>query len=310
MTYVKPTRLPEPTTDVEQIKEDISSCGFAIVKDILTPAEVREARERLVEQARLEGEKGIALLSEGNTDTQYIGSPKVADGMPWQLVRMLLNKGAIFRDIIRKPIILQMMQHIFGTDDFYFSSSAGFIIRKGAMQQTLHSDQLYVPHHTPVPYVANCMVMLSDFSFENGGTRVVPGTHAYEPPQYELRETAGGGKKIEIANWLPEMEEGAAEGTAGSGVLFDGRLWHGGGPSTSDNTRYSITTYFARSFMRQQDNIPAGLHKSVYDEMDDDFRALVGFKMQNNIGRIDPTEPNGRTNTNVQWPFVSELHDD
>lgn len=75
----------------------------------------------------------------------------------------------------------------------------------------------WVEDESPVliapPACVNVMWMLVDFSAENGGTNVVPGSHLYG--RYPNKE----GQK--------EVKTVAATGPAGTTIVFDGRIWHG-----------------------------------------------------------------------------------
>jgi len=103
-----------------------------------------------------------------------------------------------------------------------------------------------------------------------------------------------------------EIEHVSAECPPGSGIFFEGRTWHNSGASSSDAVRYSISAYYALSFMRQHDNYPASLRDDVYNSMSAEERALCGFKTAP-TGRIDPRRPGDRTNTDVNSPFIPEL---
>ena len=71
--------------------------------------------------------------------------------------------------------------------------------------------------------VVNVMWMLVDFTAENGGTRLVPRSHLTgRHPDKGLDK---------------DVEPIAAEGPAGTAMVFDGRMWHGTGANVSDGPR-------------------------------------------------------------------------
>ena len=78
--------------------------------------------------------------------------------------------------------------------------------------------------------VANVMWMLVDFTADNGGTRLVPRSHLTgRHPDKELDK---------------DVEPIAAEGPAGTAMVFDGRMWHGTGANVSDGPRLGVLSTF------------------------------------------------------------------
>jgi hypothetical protein len=87
----------------------------------------------------------------------------------------------------------------------------------------------------------NMLVMVDDFTVENGATRLVPGTHrsADKPDDSYLENHAI-----------------RATGTAGSILLFDSNLWHAASPNTTSGPRMALTLTFTRPFVKQQMDYP------------------------------------------------------
>ena len=93
----------------------------------------------------------------------------------------------------------------------------------GNEKMALHQDQWpLVPHPMDFPFMANVMYLISDNSPENGGTRLIPGSHKW--PLIDYR-TANGEEIQKMANSLT-----APKGTA---IVWEGRLWHGNGLNLS-----------------------------------------------------------------------------
>lgn len=125
----------------------------------------------------------------------------------------LPNKGDEFLELLTHPLYVESMDQLLGRG-WLVSSSTANIAGPGGEPMFPHADQCYVPApFSPRPLVANCGWLLDDFTEDNGGTRVVPGSHRL-----------GRGPSPEEA---AECDTVAIEGPAGSAFLFDGRLWHG-----------------------------------------------------------------------------------
>ena len=122
------------------------------------------------------------------------------------------------------------------------------------------------------PVVANVMWMLNDFTPENGGTKIVPGSHL-----------KGRRPNKEADREVPAVAAVAAAGTA---MVFDGRLWHGTGANVSDDPRVGVLTTFCGPQFRQQENYTIGTAPQVLEEASPELLALLGFKIWNAYGRI------------------------
>jgi ectoine hydroxylase-related dioxygenase (phytanoyl-CoA dioxygenase family) len=294
--------LPKITHDLDQCKRDMDAWGYCILADVISDALRKDTLERLIEQAAIEREQGVAWLGSGGRGGQtWVGSPEEGEPFPpWQGVRTLINKGRVFLDVVRSAKLAELNTHIFRKQPWCLTSSNGVIIRNGAVPTVIHTDQGHVPFETPMPVITNTMICLTEFTPDNGATRVTPGTHRFPAPRIEFDEALQDGVNPE------EIEQIAVEAPPGSAILFEGRLWHSSGPSTSDEVRYSMTAAYGLACMRQHDNYPASLHDTVYQGLNAQDRELLGFRA-NPFGRIDPRFPGDRSNSDVANPYIPEL---
>ena len=91
------------------------------------------------------------------------------------------------------------------------------------------------------PLSLNMLVMLDDFTIQNGATQVLEGSHL-------VREAPS-----------PETFDRNARsitGRAGDILLFDSHLVHRTGPNISQGTRRALTLCFGRPFMKPQMDWP------------------------------------------------------
>lgn len=248
------------TIDLDRAKHELDEQGFCVLPEIISKPEVAALKDRLREQAEGESARGVATRDGG-------------PGLPNQRVWMLMNKGRVFRDLMLAPIIDDLMSHLLGAD-YLLSSLTANIAHQGGEPMSLHTDQGYVGFWTQKPVVANIAWMLDDFTETNGGTRLVPGSHAREastPP--------APGDTI------------AAEGPAGSVLCFDGRIWHGTGANQTDQPRHALLSYHCRPFIRQQENFTYGLNPVIRETERPALLRRLGFSTWSGLGRVEGRNP-------------------
>jgi ectoine hydroxylase-related dioxygenase (phytanoyl-CoA dioxygenase family) len=246
--------------------------GYCIVRDVLSKSEVEAVRGRLVEQAAGERARGVSTHDGG-------------ESRPNQRVWMLPNKGKIFRDLMLHPVIDPLMSHLLGPD-YLLSSFTANIAHPGGEPMVLHTDQGYAGFWTPVPIVANIAWMLDDFTDDNGGTRIIPGSHvdqAYTPRSSQFAPAD--------SRYPAQEDTIAAEGRAGDILCFDGRIWHGTGANQSNRPRHALLSYHCRPFVRQQENFVMGLDPEIRKQERPALLARLGFGIWAGLGRVESPRP-------------------
>ena len=290
MTSTTKNDLPQPTTDLSLAKAHLDEFGYCLLANALTPKQVEALRTRLVEQAAAEKQQGLAY-EDGGTDR---------DSGINQRVWMLINKGEIFHEPLLHKEVHELIGHVLG-EQYLLSCYTANIAKPGGVAMNLHTDQWWMPPPTrrdrsPLPagsitrerrdvddagspsmiapaVVVNVMWMLVDFTAENGGTRLVPRSHLTgHHPDKELDK---------------DIEPIAAEGPAGTAMVFDGRLWHGTGANVSAGPRLGVLSTFCGPQFRTQENLTVGTSKEVLENAPPELLALLGFKVWNAYGRVE-----------------------
>lgn len=299
--------LPQPSTDVEQNREHLDRFGYAIHKDLLSAEETARLRDRLVEQAELECEQGVATYRAVDPDQiskRMLGKP---DDIPaWQALHALINKGREFIDLAMHPVVKQYGQYLFAGTPHYLAQSVGLVVRNGSHGQAMHCDQIGVPFQTPMPVYFHAMVALSDFEADMGATRFVPGSHRWPSPQLRRNPETGQLEAEQQHESVPVVCK------AGSAIIFESRVWHHQGISTSGDTRLSILNGYCQHFMKPQENYAASLQDDVYATLTKEEREMFGFKVEMQYGgHLFARFPGDRRlNTNVRYPYIPELRKD
>jgi ectoine hydroxylase-related dioxygenase (phytanoyl-CoA dioxygenase family) len=293
--------LPKPTSDKVLMQENLDQFGYCLIKDALSPEILTSIQQRMIEQAELE-QKLHSHKNPANTDpvNQWVG--------------MLLNKGQAFFHLIEHENCMQLLAYMLG-DNFLISCVDAQIQHPGATDMPLHTDQWWMPppisteqvrsrpaerargqrhslqwqkSNKPIADIAeaNVMWMITEFTENNGATRVVPGSHL-----------SGNQPDPGIPHPVPTV---AATGPPGTAIAFDGRLWHGGAANHTTRSRYGITTAGCGPQFRQIENYSRGMRPEVFAQLDAKVLARLGFKSWSGYGHTgNPNEEVASTGANT-----------
>jgi ectoine hydroxylase-related dioxygenase (phytanoyl-CoA dioxygenase family) len=156
------------------------------------------------------------------------------------------------------------------------SSLSSIVICPGEKAQPIHADDMVIPLPKPHPaIVCNTMWAITDFTEANGATRLVPGSHLKENPQYA-------GSYDTIPAVMPK----------GSVLVWDGSLWHNGGANQTDERRYGIAMNYCAGFIRQQENQQLGIPADIARTFAPRLQELVGYSVYGGlIGHINKQSP-------------------
>src|SRR5271168_4967054 len=154
---------------LEGAKQRLLADGYCVVPNVLSATENAHVLERLWAAAEEYRRRG--------RNTHLAGlDPNAANIRVFEL----LDIDPIFRDLIRRPVALQLVEALIGSD-FIISNFSANIARPGALSMSLHSDQaLVVPEPWIEPWSMNIIWCLTDVRFENGATLFIPGSQKVE----------------------------------------------------------------------------------------------------------------------------------
>jgi len=223
----------------------------------------------VIEEAALRAEK------ESNTKP----GTSDFDGVRTLRTMGMLAQDRIYEELVIHPAILGIVESQLGAD-CQLGSVNLFTIMPGETIQPMHSDHSLQPRRCPgvdttrlVPgYVA--ILAITDFTAANGGTRIVPGSHKWEP--LDLEHHGDLGTHIEYAGHRGRVV--AAEMERGDVLIFDSRIWHGGGVNRSKDRRRSglFFAYWA-GWLRADENNLLLLSKDRIRSMPRRLQELVGL---------------------------------
>ncbi len=175
----------------------------------------------------------------------------------------LLNKGEIFTRCYTDPTVLACARLVLG-EEFRVNSLNYRASLPGQGHQGLHPDWAG-PVEPGDFHILNSMWCLDDFTAENGATRAVPGRH--------LSGRVPADEMADVLDDHPEQIHLTAP--AGSVVVFNSHLWHGGTLNRTGQRRRGMTMSFCRRDEPQQLDQRAYVRKVVYDALSPAARYLL-----------------------------------
>ncbi|MFF9481631.1 phytanoyl-CoA dioxygenase family protein [Streptomyces sp. NPDC014733] len=196
---------------VHRLDED----GFFVLPKFFDPQQVQAFRERFVELAKEDPER---------CGEHEPGSVIVPD---------LVNSGEMFDVLYTHPLLLAAVSHVL-PGDITLGILSGRDPRPGHGHQVLHADWR---EEVPEPgnwQGLNSIFLLDDFTDDNGATRVVPGSHRWgKAPADVMRDPAES-----------HPQEQLIVAPAGSLLVFNVHLWHGGTVNRSGRPRRSLFAFY------------------------------------------------------------------
>ena len=250
--------MPDPDTSAQRVVED----GFAVLERAIEP--------ELVEGLTTAIDRCLAALAVPFGPNDFLGTR----------TRRLFNLLAREPSFARVPVhdaVLPVVERVLDPECL-LSSLTAVEIGPGETAQPLHADDGSIPLARPhAPITCTAIWALTDFSGENGGTRVVPGSHLEDhAPRKDERDAPS----------RPTVMP------AGSVLVYHGSLWHGGGANTSGARRLAIICNYCAGWVRQEECQLLALPREQVAGFPPRLQALVGYGTYRGLlGHVDQRSP-------------------
>lgn len=235
----------------EQDRRRLDEDGFLILEDFMGAELLAAVRRRVAELFAEEGDRaGIEFKQEQ-------GCRRLAN---------LVDKGEVFRRLIVRPRLLGCISHVLGPEIKLSSLNVRSVDAGWPNAQPLHCDMSAVADERGY-WVCNSVWMLDDFTAANGALRVVPGSHRLRRlPQEPLADPLA-----------PHPREVLLPGRAGTVVVMNAHLWHGGTANRTDSPRTALHAFFCRRDKPQQQHQKALLRPEVQAALPEELRRLLAL---------------------------------
>ena len=176
----------------------------------------------------------------------------------------LIARSPTARDLVMAPLALAAVQRVLGhATNHQLHLTQLISIGAGEPAQPVHRDQWafdFFPFPAGYEVQCNTIWAMTDFTEENGATRVVPGSHRFED---KLQLTA--------ADTVP------AEMAKGSVLFYTGSLYHGGGANRSDAVRCGVNITYNVAWLRQEENQYLSVPHDVARTLPVELLRLMGY---------------------------------
>lgn len=251
------------SADIETVGARLMADGAAIVENAVPPDLVDEV---LADFRGPFDEQGLKFANDFNGyRTRRLGG-----------ILALSRRAA---DILAHPLVLGVADKVLlpHCESYRIGSSTAIEIMPGEGDQVLHRDDDFYPVRVPgIEWQISAMVALTEFTAENGATRVVPGSQ-------DMREIDD----------IAEDEVTQAVMPRGSILFYLGRAVHAGGQNNTAVPRVGLITTYALGWLRQEENQYLTVPRDIAESFPDPVRRLMGYQSHGSYLGVYPGDPDG-----------------
>jgi ectoine hydroxylase-related dioxygenase (phytanoyl-CoA dioxygenase family) len=172
-----------------------------------------------------------------------------------------------------EPIYLELLRIFCDSEIYSFVKEffhGNFILNSYGGLKNIPSKPSYVTNiHRDIrffsgdfPLMLNLLIMLDDFTLENGATYLLAGSHKKD-------------KRPDINEFYEKSDR--AIGKKGNILFFNSNLWHAAGINNSPNERRAITITFSKPFMKQQFDYCRAIGYESIESMSIELQQIIGY---------------------------------
>jgi ectoine hydroxylase-related dioxygenase (phytanoyl-CoA dioxygenase family) len=220
--------------------------GWFLFEDVVDPALIKDLKADLERSYEIRRPVQIKNQVDANTDGT---------------AHHLLADGGSFLMFLERAYLNEYLKTYFGGN--YILNAFGGNLNKPTQFNYASNVHRDVRTYTrEIRLLLNIIVMLDDFTLENGATYLLRGSHLKpeKPSDEEFFATAD-----------------RAVGKSGSIVVWDSNIWHAAGENNTRHPRRSLSLIYSKPFMKQQFDYPRSVGYENAGSFSEVFRQIVGF---------------------------------
>jgi ectoine hydroxylase-related dioxygenase (phytanoyl-CoA dioxygenase family) len=176
----------------------------------------------------------------------------------------LIARSPASRELVMHPLALGTARTFLGhATNIQLHLTQAIAIGPGETAQPIHRDQWafdFFPFPAGYQVQCNTIWAMTDFTEENGATRIVVGSNARE----------------DRVSYGPDDTE-PAEMARGSVLFYSGSVYHGGGANRSAATRIGLNITYNVAWLRQEENQYLSVPREVAATLPVDLLRLMGY---------------------------------
>ena len=201
-------------------------------------------------------------------------------GFRTQRASRLVSISTGCRELAEHPLVMGVMDRLLlpMCQRYRLHSTNGIRVGADETPQMLHRDDElfrgYLPHDGQ-QVLTNMIWALSDFTAENGATRIVPGSHTWSE------------------DTVPDEDQFMqAVMPRGSLALYLGSTFHGAGRNTTDKPRTGVLFGYSLGWLRQEENQYLAVPPDVACTLPHSLQELIGYAVHPPfLGWVDLKDP-------------------
>ncbi len=262
-----------PDADLDHVVAILERDGAVIV----------EGFADAVTLAGLRADLGPGLEASGYSESGY-------DGHRTKRLSSLFQRTTQLSSIVTQPLflgsarrLLQKPRHMWigkvrmeVTPSIQITFTQAIRIDPGQGRQPLHRDDaMHLWRHPGPPCRLQLMLAMTDFTSANGATLVIPGSHHWD----DERAPA-------YAETVPAVMP------AGSALLWQGGVYHGGGANNTDSPRQSLSVALDLGNLRQEENQFLAVPRETVLTLPEEVQRLLGWdRCPPGLGCVEMQDP-------------------
>ena len=236
----------EVGVDIPSLLQSLDEHGYAIIHRLID--------DQMVAQLNADFDPYLNRVQLGKTDFA---------GHNTKRVNGLMTKSPTCQQLAIHPTVLELCDEVLLPHCARYHLHVTFLVdlQPGEAAQGLHRDGGIYPVQFPsIPLTLATMWACNDFTADNGGTQLVPGSHRWPHDRKP--------KPDEVIN---------AEMPAGSVLLYTSNLIHGGGENRTQGNRRGLSLHYNLGWLRQEENQYLAVPPDKAKDIPQEVLKLLGY---------------------------------
>jgi ectoine hydroxylase-related dioxygenase (phytanoyl-CoA dioxygenase family) len=250
-----------PNVHLSGVYEALLRDGYVILPQAISPATTQSINAELA--------------------PHFSATPKcIGDFYGWKTTRVggLLRKAPSTQALVLHPDVLAITRATLqpSCDCIQLNLTQAIRVHPQERAQAPHRDEEMWPHEPKrSPWLINVMWPLTEFTEENGATRLWPGSH-----------------NDDLDRGIDPAQSVAAEMRPGDALIFLGALTHGAGANRSRAPRDGIIVSYCLGWLKQYENAFLAYPPAIARDFPPELQRLIGYQIHRpNLGGWEGQDP-------------------